>query len=147
MPSERSLERSLGERLRSFRLRQGLTQRELAQRVAGGVDLSYIGRIERGEQLPSLKVLQKLGRALGVSVGEFFGPAPLHRVGSVSKLQLALLRALQRVSPQDGPILLAVIRLLSRRRGPTARYRESRPAGRVAAERRFRYRRGGSTVG
>jgi len=147
VPSERSLERSLGESLRSFRLRQGFTQRELAQRVAGGVDLSYIGRIERGEQLPSLKVLQKLGRALGVSVGAFFGRGPTHRVGSVSRRQPALWRALQQVPAEDEPILLAVARLLARHRRPAARYRATRPAERAAAERRRRYRRGRSTAG
>lgn len=142
MPSERSFERLLGERLRSFRLREGFTQRELARRVAGGVDLSYIGRIERGEQLPSLKVLQKLGRALGVSVGEFFGRERIDRAGRTTWFQPALWRALQQIPPEDGPILLAVARLLARRRGTAARYRGSRPAGRVAAERRPRYRKG-----
>lgn len=142
MPSERSLERLLGERLRSFRLREGFTQLELARRVAGGVDLSYIGRIERGEQLPSLKVLQKLARALGVSVGEFFGREPIDRSGGASRSQPTLWRALQQVPPQDVAILLAVARLLVRRRGTAARYRGGRLAGRVAAERRPRYRKG-----
>lgn len=140
MPFERSLERFLGERLRSFRLRQGLTQRELARRVAGGVDLSYIGRIERGEQLPSLKVLQKLGRALGVAVGEFFDREPVERIDGVSRSRLAFWRALRRVSPQDVPILLAIARLLARRGEASARYRGSRQASSVAAEQRPRYR-------
>ncbi len=140
MPSERPLERLLGERLRSFRLGEGFTQRELAQRVAGGVDLSYIGRIERGEQLPSLKVLQKLGRALGVSVGEFFGRKPVDQV-SVDRSQRGLWQAIRRVPPQDVPILLAVARLLARRREATTQYRRSLRAGTVAAEQRSGYRR------
>lgn len=140
MSSERSLARLLGERLRSFRLRQGLTQRELAQRVAGGVDLSYIGRIERGEQLPSLKVLQKLGRALGVSVDEFFGRKPIDQVGA-GRSQRALWQAIRRIPPQDVPILLAVARLLARRREATTQYRRGVEAGRLAAEKRLGYRR------
>lgn len=140
MSSERSLARLLGERLRSFRLQQGLTQRELAQRVAGGVDLSYIGRIERGEQLPSLKVLQRLGRALGVAVGEFFGRGPIDQVGA-GRSQRALWQAIRRIPPQDLPILLAVARLLARRREATTRYRRGAEAGRLAAEKRFGYRR------
>ncbi len=140
MPSERSLERLLGERLRSFRLQQGLTQRELAQRVAGGVDLSYIGRIERGEQLPSLKVLQKLGRALGVSVGEFFGRKSIDRVGA-GRSQRELWQAIRRVPPRDVPILLAVARLLARRREAPTHYRRGSQAGKVAAEQRSGYPR------
>lgn len=140
MSSERSLARLLGERLRSFRLRQGLTQRELAQRVAGGLDLSYIGRIERGEQLPSLKVLQKLGRALGVSVGEFFGHKPIDHVGA-GRSQRALWQAIRQIPLQDVPILLAVARLLARRREATTQYRRGVEASRLAAEKRFGYRR------
>ncbi|MBI4608103.1 MAG: helix-turn-helix transcriptional regulator [Candidatus Rokubacteria bacterium] len=141
MPSERSLPRLVGERLRSFRLRKSFTQRELAQRVSGGVDLSYIGRIERGEQLPSLKVLQKLGHALGAGVGEFFGREPVERVGRLTEPHPALWRMLQRLSSPDVRILLAVARLLARRRGTAARYRGARRAVRLAAEQRPRYRR------
>jgi len=125
--------------LRSFRLRQGLTQRELAQRVAGGVDLSYIGRIERGEQLPSLKVLQKLGDALGVPVAEFFGPRPADELAGGRPRQ-QLWQAIRRIPAQDLPILLAVARLLARRRGAQARYRGGVRAGRIAAELAFGYR-------
>lgn len=137
---ERSLEKLLGERLRSFRLLEGLTQRELAERVAGGVDLSYIGRIERGEQLPSLKVLQKLGRALGASVGDFFGRRAMGPGGRAARAQLALWRTLEQVSPQDASILLGIARLLTERRKTAAGYRGRLPAGSVAAERRLRYR-------
>lgn len=136
MSLEHSLEKVLGERLRSFRLRQGLTQRELARRVAGGVDLSYTGRIERGEQLPSLKLLEKLGHALGVSLGEFFDREPVDRA-DLSRSQWALWRALRRVSPQDMPILLGIARLLAGLRPDTGRQ-----ASRAVAEPRPRYRRG-----
>lgn len=139
MPSERYFQKLVGDRLRSFRLRQGITQRELAQRVAGGIDLSYIGRIERGEQLPSLKVLHKLGRALGVSVGEFFRGGPAEPVPAVGRARSAVWRALQGVPPTDVPILLAVARLLARRRATVTRYRRGRGAAGVAAERPPRY--------
>jgi transcriptional regulator with XRE-family HTH domain len=75
---ERHLAREIGLTLRRLRLEQGATQKELAQRVAGGMDATYIGKIERGEQLPSLKVLLRLSKALHVSVGEFFYPPPEH---------------------------------------------------------------------
>lgn len=73
---ERHLAREIGLTLRRLRLEQGATQKELAQQVAGGMDATYIGKIERGEQLPSLKVLLRLGKALHVSVSEFFYPPP-----------------------------------------------------------------------
>lgn len=136
---ERTIETAVGERLRSLRLQRGFTQRALARRVAGGVDLSYISRIERGEQLPSLKVLQKLGRALDVSLREFFDPEPIQRSAGPRAVYPALWRTLLRVPPQDLPILSAVIRVLAQRRGARSRYSESEPAGKAAAERRRRY--------
>jgi transcriptional regulator with XRE-family HTH domain len=139
---QRSLERLVGERLRNLRLRGGFTQRELAQRVPGGMDLSYIGRIERGEQLPSLKALHKLGQALDVPIGEFFGREPIDRTSGAGRVPATLWRALTQVSPQDAPILLAVARLLARRRGAAVRYRGRLPALSAAAERRRRYRKG-----
>ncbi|HEY7491138.1 MAG TPA: helix-turn-helix transcriptional regulator [Candidatus Tectomicrobia bacterium] len=71
---EQQLAREIGLILRRLRLAHGLTQQNLARRVAGGVDTTYIGKIERGDQLPSLKVLLRLSRTLEVSVGDFFYP-------------------------------------------------------------------------
>ena len=140
MPGKRATETAVGERLRSLRLRRGFTQRTLARRVAGGVDLSYISRIERGEQLPSLKVLQKLGRALDAPLREFFDSEPIHRSAGSRLAHYALWRSLLRVSPHDLTILSAVIGVLARRRGAKSGYSESGLAGRVAAERRRQYR-------
>ncbi len=58
---------NLGERIRKLRKRLGLTQKEFAGRVVGKVDYTYIGRMERGEQYPSIKMLEKIGKAFGVS--------------------------------------------------------------------------------
>ncbi len=63
---------NLGERIRKLRKRLGLTQKEFAGRVVGKVDYTYIGRMERGEQYPSLKMLEKIGKAFGVPLSYFF---------------------------------------------------------------------------
>ncbi len=62
----------LGERIRKLRERSGLTQKELAGRVVGRVDYTYIGRMERGRQYPSLKMLKKIGKAFDVPLSYFF---------------------------------------------------------------------------
>lgn len=139
MPDGPSLERLIGERLRNFRLQRGLTQRALARHVAGGVDLSYVGRIERGEQLPSLKVLYRLSGALGVPLREFFDVGPLTRPRSADRAQEVLWRNLQRVPRRDVPILLAIARALARRRGSSVGFEAAGPTRRIAAERRGRY--------
>ena len=63
---------TLGERMKKVRKRLGLTQKEFAQRVDGKVDYTYIGKIERGQQYPSLKMREKIGKAFSAPLGYFF---------------------------------------------------------------------------
>ena len=62
----------LGQRVKKLRKSLGLTQREFAQRIPGKLDYSYIGKIERGNQYPSLKMLDRIGKAFSVPLGYFF---------------------------------------------------------------------------
>ena len=62
----------VGERLKKLRKRLGLTQKEFAARAAGKLDYTYIGKIERGHQYPSLKMLERIGQAFSVPLGYFF---------------------------------------------------------------------------
>jgi transcriptional regulator with XRE-family HTH domain len=79
---EQKLAREIGLTVRHLRQQHGLTQKGLAQRVAGGIEATYLGKIERGDQLPSLKVLLRLSATLGVTVGAFFYPPPHSGVDS-----------------------------------------------------------------
>ena len=63
---------SLGKRIKELRKKLDLTQKEFAGRVVGKVDYTYIGRMERGEQYPSLKMLEKIGKAFSVPLSYFF---------------------------------------------------------------------------
>jgi transcriptional regulator with XRE-family HTH domain len=94
---ERRLAREIGLILHRLRRDKGWTQKTLAQRVAGGVNATYIGKIERGDQLPSLKILLRLSQALDVAVGDFFyPPAAAHDEAASPLLHLdPLLQALR----------------------------------------------------
>ena len=63
---------SVGKRLRDLRKKLGLTQKEFARRIKGNIDYTYIGKIERGEQNPSLNMLKRIGESFSVPVGYFF---------------------------------------------------------------------------
>lgn len=52
----------LGERIKAYRIKQGLTQERLAEKV--GVNETYISRVETGSAKPSLKLLFNLSVAL-----------------------------------------------------------------------------------
>jgi tetratricopeptide (TPR) repeat protein len=68
MPRQKSTHvdspRAVGERLRTARIRAGLSQRQLA---FPGCSPAYISRIESGDRIPSLQLLRELGRRLGVT--------------------------------------------------------------------------------
>src|SRR5882762_2561490 len=59
-----------GTALREWRVRQKLTQEELAER--SGLSYKFIGEIERGRGNPTLTSIAKLSRALGGGPADFF---------------------------------------------------------------------------
>src|SRR6266545_23751 len=120
------LKAEIGRRLKRARMEKGLTQKELAAKVAGGLDYTYIGKIERGEQLPSLKILLKISEALSVAVGYFFQEPTLLAVPGILDAELKwiakgskgkeLLRELKFLQEEDIPLLIEIIHVLSRHR-------------------------------
>lgn len=56
--------KGFGEKLKHYRRQRGLLQVELADIV--GVSTGYIGAIEQGVRLPSLRLLKKIAKALKV---------------------------------------------------------------------------------
>ena len=60
-----------GEVLQELRLRQGLTQDQLAERA--GTERSHISALERAEKGPALPTVFSLADALGISAGELIG--------------------------------------------------------------------------
>ncbi|MDX8288865.1 helix-turn-helix transcriptional regulator [Metabacillus indicus] len=59
-----------GFKLKEIRKERNFTQEELAEVV--NVSGSYISKIENGEQMPSMKVLNKITQAMRVSPKDFF---------------------------------------------------------------------------
>ena len=58
------ISKQFGQRARAIRLKQGLSQGDVAKRM--NVHRSYISSIERGVRNPSLKVIQRIAKALEV---------------------------------------------------------------------------------
>jgi len=55
----------LGQRIREARKKNNMTQEKLAEKADIGV--MYLGEIERGKKMPSLKILCKIIEALDIS--------------------------------------------------------------------------------
>jgi transcriptional regulator with XRE-family HTH domain len=64
---------SFGQRVRQVRLKRGMSQEELAYRA--GLHRTYIGMIERAEKNITLRNIQKIADALGVTISELFANA------------------------------------------------------------------------
>jgi transcriptional regulator with XRE-family HTH domain len=68
----------LGRRLSSIRLRAGLTQADVAGKVA--VSRQHISNIETGNTSPTVRVLQAYLLVCGMDLAEFFyGPLPINQ--------------------------------------------------------------------
>lgn len=86
---------SIGERVKTLRKRLNLTQKEFAAKIPargeGIYDWTYIGKIERDDQYPSIKYLKKIGDAFSVPLSYFFeevipgGPRTFQRRESMGR--------------------------------------------------------------
>jgi transcriptional regulator with XRE-family HTH domain len=60
----------VGKNVRAIREARGLTQEQVATRA--GLALSDVGRIERGQRDPGVRVLVRIARGLGVPPTDFW---------------------------------------------------------------------------
>lgn len=63
-----------GDAVRRARAAANLTQEDLADKA--GLDRSYVGGVERGERNPTLEVITKIAKGLGISLSELFAGFP-----------------------------------------------------------------------
>lgn len=56
--------------LRKLRVREKLSQEALA--VDAGIDRTYVSRLERGLENPTVSVLSRLAKALNAKIDDFF---------------------------------------------------------------------------
>jgi len=117
----------IGKRLRELRQQKGLTQKALAGKIKGKIDQSYIGKIERGEQFPSIKILMRISETFSIPIGYFFQEEAgltgiaikqenLIQIEELRQRRL-ITKALQKVHRDDVPLLIEIINILYKHRG------------------------------
>ena len=62
--------KKIGSRIKELRNSLGLSQEKLA--LKADIDRTYLAGVEQGKRNPSIKSLEKIVEALGVSFSEFF---------------------------------------------------------------------------
>lgn len=60
--------KKLGENIRRVRLDRGLTQDDLCRKLS--IDTSYLSNVESGNKNPTLATIEKIAKALDVSIDE-----------------------------------------------------------------------------
>ena len=75
---------NLATSIRSLRLRSGLSQRQLALRMS--VPRTYVSKIENEKATPTLSSLERLARALEVTVPELLSGGEKSRQDEISEL-------------------------------------------------------------
>jgi transcriptional regulator with XRE-family HTH domain len=67
--------RDLGNAIKGLRLQREMTQQQLAD--ASGLDIRYVGSIERGQRNPSFGVIQGIASVFGMKTSELLRKAKL----------------------------------------------------------------------
>ncbi len=65
-----NITKTLGEKLRKKRMERELTQEEVAYKSE--LDYSYYNQIENGRRNPSIEAIERIAKALGMSVKDLF---------------------------------------------------------------------------
>ena len=75
MQPRSAVARQFGKAVKELRLKRRMTQQQLAD--ACGLDISYVGQIERGQRNPTLGVMQGLASVLRVRLSDILAKANL----------------------------------------------------------------------
>lgn len=86
--------KKIGESIRLLRLKKGLSQEQLA--LQAGVNTSYLGQVERGENNPTIHTLEKIAIGLEVPISSLMSDVGLR--GCVEKNNQTVLTV---ISPDD----------------------------------------------
>ncbi|HXX45854.1 MAG TPA: helix-turn-helix domain-containing protein [Candidatus Acidoferrales bacterium] len=122
----------IADRLRALREQKGLSQGDIEKRT--GLLRCYISRVENGHTVPAIETLEKLARAMGVPLYQFFydGDEPpklphllKHKSddhaawgssGKDAKILDQFRRALGKTNPKDQKLLLFMAQKMARPR-------------------------------
>lgn len=120
------LKQMVGRRVREARKRLGWTQEDLAERIERAVET--VSNLERGHTVPTLDTLERVGRALGVPVRDFFEEAD---AGSSrhAELRVVLGSMLSQLSTEDLETAVELVQVLLNRAGKKGEKPSQPPSG------------------
>lgn len=100
---------SIGGNIKIYRKKQGLTQKELAEKA--NISRSYLADVENNRYNPSLDVLQSIASALGISAQQFF-KGNLKEKDEIDEIEediKLILKKIKKISKSDREKILKMI--------------------------------------
>lgn len=87
------LQKCLTHNLQYYRKQRGYTQEQLAEKV--NTSVNYMGLIERGKNIPSFQMIEKIAAALEIDPTQLF--VPENKTDSIPLMKKTLLEKMQQV--------------------------------------------------
>ena len=97
---------NIGSRIKNLRLESGLSQEQLA--LKSDITRVYLGQIERNEKNPTVKLVERIANALGLSLSELFDDR--NRVAEHDKILNSIIFELKDLSDDEKGEMLKLIR-------------------------------------
>jgi transcriptional regulator with XRE-family HTH domain len=98
----------LGKRIRELRKKRGLTQEKLAEEA--GIDVKYLGGIERGTENPTVGILEKLATALSVKLHQLLNFE--HELPGRRALRRRIQQTLEKCDEKELQMILRLVGLI-----------------------------------
>ncbi|MEQ8905143.1 helix-turn-helix transcriptional regulator [Ekhidna sp.] len=99
---------NIGERIKKLREARGMTQKEVALSLK--MDQSQYSKIEKGKTDPTTTTLDKIAKAIGVEIADFFiSNDPLEDVNSIDKSTLQKLQILEQLDEDEKQSIFKII--------------------------------------
>ena len=104
------ISKAVGDRIRTLRNEQNLSQEELAERA--NINPTHLGRLERGEKSATLDSLEKVVIALGITFEDLFKYIQPSKGGIDNTTISLLVNRLNTLSIQDQKLMLSLLEVL-----------------------------------
>lgn len=97
---------SIGTRIRELRTKKHLSQERIA--LSAGITTAYLGQIEREEKNPTVKLVEKISTALGLSLSELFSDQSINP--DTDEILENIIFEMRKLSKNEKNIMLEIIR-------------------------------------
>jgi transcriptional regulator with XRE-family HTH domain len=106
--TSKSIKMDIAKRIKTIREKKGMSQKELITAV--GLGAPMYSRIETGKTEPSLSILEKIAKVLGVSLSDFFATEDaIADVNSYDGSLMEKVKAIEALSDEEKKTVFSIV--------------------------------------